>query len=330
MAIIGIQSLVYGVNDVKECTRFFVDFGLPLVSSSPEESVFRLDEGSEVRILPVNDKRLPECSLVGTGVREVVWGMDSAEAVQALAKDLSRDRQVKADEDGTIHFLSDCGLPLALRVFAKKPVVNSPDPVNAPGVVNRLNTHRKWHRRARPKTIQHVVFAVKDFRKTFEFFRDRLNFRLTDYQHTFGIYSRAERSNSHHNLFLLDAGLPFPEMDGNPRFHHANFGVEDIDEMMVGANYMERQGWPKSYLGLGRHRIDSALFFYLPCPTGGEAEYGTDGDFVDDRWIPREWPVPLFGFSHFVSKLPAWLSVAPEWQVNFLPDGELPDDKRGH
>ena len=61
MAIVGIHSLIYGVDDVKECTRFFADFGLPLVSSDAEEAVFRLDEGSEVHIRSLDDKRLPAC-----------------------------------------------------------------------------------------------------------------------------------------------------------------------------------------------------------------------------------------------------------------------------
>ena len=31
MAIIGIETVVYGVDDVAECTRYFLDFGLPLL-----------------------------------------------------------------------------------------------------------------------------------------------------------------------------------------------------------------------------------------------------------------------------------------------------------
>lgn len=327
MSIIGIQSLVYGVDDVRASTRFFTDFGLPLVSSDAEEGRFELADGSSVVIASIDDRRIPASALVGTGVREVVLGVDTLEALQTLIKGLERDRTVTVDDQGVAHFLSDCGIPLGLSVFHKRPLVNAPDPVNAPGVVNRLNTHRKWRTRARPKTIQHVVFAVEDFRKSFAFLRDRLNFRLTDFQSPFGIYSRADGSNSHHTIFLMNASMPFPGMDGRPRFHHANFGVEDIDEMMAGANHMERRGWPKSHLGLGRHRIDSALFFYLPCPAGGEAEYGADGDFVDDNWVPREWPVPLFGFAHFVHNLPEWLAEPPAWEVKYLPSGELPPEQ---
>jgi catechol 2,3-dioxygenase-like lactoylglutathione lyase family enzyme len=326
VAIIGIDTLVYGVENVQECTRFFTDFGLPLTAGDDTQAQFELAKGSRVEIFHLNDKRVPRSSLVGPGVREVIWGVDTMAALDTLVADLRTDRDVAVDGDGTAHFLTDCGLAFGLRVFQRKHVFNGPDPVNAPGVVNRFNTHRKWRLRARPKAIQHVVFAVQDFQKSYEFIRTRLHFRLSDYQRGFGVYLRADGSNSHHNLFLLNGSLPFPGLDGRPRFHHANFGVEDVDEIMVGANHMERQGWPKSYLGLGRHRIDSALFFYLPCPTGGEAEYGTDGDFIDDSWVPREWPVPLFGFAHFVHNVPEWLAELPEWQVKYLTTGELPHD----
>jgi len=127
---------------------------------------------------------------------------------------------------------------------------------------------------------------------------------------------------------LLNADLHFPGLDGQFRFHHANFGVEDIDEIMVGANHMTRNGWAPSHFGLGRHRIDSALFYYLPCPAGGEAEYGADADVVDESWVPREWTVPLFAYSHFVHNLPPFLMQAPEWTFRYItspeshPDGD--------
>ena len=35
------------------------------------------------------------------------------------------------------------------------------------------------------------------------------------------MYLRADGSNNHHNLLLLNASAPFPGMDGLHRFHHA-------------------------------------------------------------------------------------------------------------
>lgn len=320
MAIVGIETLVYGVDDVALCARYFEDFGLPLIERSSTLARFRLDEGSNIVIRHIDDPALPASTVEGIGVREVVWGVDTQAELDRLAAALERDRKLVRDVDGTVHFLADDGLPLALRVFAKKAVVYAPDPVNAPGRVNRLNQHRKWRLRARPKVIQHVVFAVPDPDASFAFFRDRLGFRMSDRQRGVGVYARADGTLNHHSIFFLNANAPFPGLDGKTRFNHANFGVEDLDEIMLGANYMERHGWPKSHLGLGRHRIDSALFFYLPCPAGGEAEYGADADYVDDNWVPRDWVEPLFGYMHFAHNLPPFMQNEPAWNVKFHED----------
>ena len=156
--------------------------------------------------------------------------------------------------------------------------------------------------------------------------RDRLGFRLSDSQAGFGKYLRAPASISHHDILLLNANAPLPGNNGTLQFDHTNFSVEDIDEIMVGANYMTRKGWSPSHLGLGRHRIDSALFYYLPCPAGGEAEYGADADAVDDSWIPRHWSNPMFGYAHFVSNLPPFLLDEPSWDFHYITEGDAPLD----
>jgi len=318
MPILGIESLIYGVEDVATSTRFFEDFGLALVESRDGVSRFRLPEGSTVVIHPLGDPPLALSSMLGPGVNEVVWGVDTAESLETLAKELSKDREIQRESDGSVHFVTDFGGAMGLRVFTKMPVITAPDPVNSPGRVNRLNQHRKWRLRARPKVIGHVVFSVPDYEKAAQFMCDRLKFRLSDSQRGFGEYLRADGTNNHHSLLLLNAHAPFPGMDGQYRFHHANFGVEDIDEIMVGANHMTRCGWAPSHFGLGRHRIDSALFYYMPCPAGGEAEYGADADYVDDSWVARDWIDPLFAYSHFVHNLPPFLMQAPEWKVDYL------------
>lgn len=328
MAILGIESLVYGVDDVGLCERFFNDFGLRSIASANSLVEFEVEEGARVILRPSSDPTLPRSSLVGTGVREVIWGVDTESSLSGLAANISRDREIARDPDGTVHFLSDGGLPMALRAFKKRPLAGAPDPVNAPGAVNRLNSHRKWRKRARPRTIQHVVFTVDAFDSTHKFFCERLGFRVSDLQKGYGAYLRADGSINHHNLLLLNADLPFPGFDGKARFHHTNFGVEDVDEIMIGANHMERCGWSKSVLGLGRHRIDSALFYYLPSPTGGEAEYGADGDYVDDSWVPRFWDDPLFGYLTFAHNMPAFFKEPPKWKFSYLDSENIraPDD----
>ncbi|CAE6729334.1 hypothetical protein [Paraburkholderia haematera] len=55
MPIIGIKSLVYGVEDVELSTRFFSDFGLPLIEGDDKNSTFQLEEGSSVVIRQLAD-----------------------------------------------------------------------------------------------------------------------------------------------------------------------------------------------------------------------------------------------------------------------------------
>jgi catechol 2,3-dioxygenase-like lactoylglutathione lyase family enzyme len=321
----GIETVIYGVDDVALCTRYFVDFGLPLMEQSESAAHFRLDEGSNVIIRHVSDPAIPRSSLKGTGAHEVIWGVRTQEGLDRLLQALAVDREVRRDPDGTLHCLTDDGLAIGFRLFTKNPVVSSVDPVNSPGNINRVNQLRKWRPRARPKTIQHVVFQTPDFEKSWAFYRDRLGFRLSDIQKTFGIFGRADGARDHHNIYFLNANLPFPGMDGSHRFDHVNYGVDDVDECMIGANYMLRQGWPPSEWGLGRHRIASSIFMYLPAPTGGQAEYGADSDCLDDNWIPRVWN-PMFGFFSFISNMKPFMMDAAPWEVE-LVEGYTPVKK---
>lgn len=332
MAITGIETLTFGTDNLGTSRRFFTDFGLQPDRSDEREIRFRLPEGSSVVLRPSDDPAFSPSALVGTGVREVVWGVSDRAALTALAADLGQDREIREGANGALFFQTDFGLTMGLTLFEKKPVVSAPEPANAPGHVVRINRPRRWRERAYPKSISHVVFAVPDFERGTAFMRERLGFRMSDEQVGFGHYLRADGTNNHHNLLLLNASAPLPGMDGKLRFHHANFAVEDLDEIMIGANHMERRGWEPSHFGLGRHRIDSALFYYLPCPAGGEAEYGADADFVDDSWVPRRWPEPLFAYAHFVHNLPPFLRNPPAWRIEYMttPVEVLPPHEGGH
>jgi len=318
MAIVGIKSLRFAAEDVAITKRFFSDFGLPLVESDPDRALFALAEGSTVEVLPMGHASLPSGEIKGPGAHEIIWGVDSREALMDLVNDLRRDHTVTEGSDGAFHFIPFFGIPMALAYWQRKKVVYSPDPSNAPDRVVRLNTHRKWRNRAIPKVLNHVVHAIPDYEAGTAFMRERLGFRLSDVQDTFGIYLRADGSNNHHSILLLNANAKLPDCDGSARFHHANFGVEDLDELMIGVNNMERCGWEMSDIGLGRHRVDSGLFYYLPFPGGGEIEYGADQDYIDDSWVPRLFTVPLFGYAHFTAKVPPFIKEPPEWTFKYL------------
>ena len=323
MAILGIESLIYGVDDLESCSRFWNDFGLTQVEGGATESVFELPSGSKVVNRRRGDPRLAGAFADRPGVHETILGVDTAEALAALTRDLSRDRDVQRDADGTAHFLADDGMPFGLRVWNKRPVVSIADRVNTPGRIERLNQHRQWRVRARPKTINHVVFFVEDYVASLDFLRRRLGFRYSDHSRGVGVFARADGTYEHHTLFLLDCKLPVAP--GKPGFMHAAFGVDDIDEVMLGANIMEKRGWHNtsrnSSGGISRHRISSAIYYYVDCPAGGEAEYHADTDYLDDNWIPRVWDFK-FGSLLWAHKVPPMFAGDNiPWDVQLDPEG---------
>lgn len=321
----GVESVIYGVEDLDECVRYFVDFGLPLISRDGGEALFELEEGSSVIIRPLDRARVEGQRLVGYGVQQIIWGVPSRKQFDRVVARLRKTTDVTIDGDGTAHFFDCDGIACGLRIYPKQPVWGAPDPVNSYSNVKRINTHRKWRLKANPKTIQHVVFQVPDPAASWAWYRDNLDFRLSDVQEGFGVFARAPGTNDHHNIYWLRADLPFPGLDGQTRFNHVNYGVEDLDEVMVGANYMERRGWQKSVWGLGRHRIASSIFMYLPCPAGGDAEYGTDSDVLDDSWVPRTWNA-RFGTMSFMHNLQPWIFDEAPWEVGYV-EGSTPAKK---
>jgi len=326
MPVGSVESIVYGVSDMDASARFYDDFGLKAIKRTPTEVVYRLEEGSRVILRMEDDPSLPPLHYAGVGAREVVYGVDSREDLEHYAARIGTDREVRWGEDGnSIHFIAEEGIPLGLRVWQRKKVLYSPDPVNAPDNVKRLNQHRRWRVRAYPKTINHVVWRVNDIHKCFQFWNERLDFRMTDYQVNAGIFARAEAAAQHHTVyFQLFTALP-PFSTG---FDHIAFGVEDIDEVMAGSNYMERRGYRSPLDGVGRHRIASALFCYFDNPAGGMSEYGADTDYLDDAWIPRIWEARFGGFT-WTNHVPPFLPEELPWEVSLdkslLPDGSIPE-----
>lgn len=324
MAILGVSEIIFGVDDLDLCTRFWADFGLTPVARDADHAVFEVASGSRVTVRRRSDPSLPPQYFDWPGVRETIWGVDTQDSLDKLVAGLSTDRKVRRDADGSAHFFADDGQPLGLRVWQKRAIVSQPDAVNAPGHIVRLNQHRKWRQRASPKTINHVVFFSDDYVSSFEFYRDRLGFRLTDHSKGLGAFARADGTHEHHSVFWVNSALPMTP--GKPGYMHTAFGLEDIDELMLGANLMAKRGWvnasPNSSGGLSRHRISSAIYYYIDNPNGGEAEYHCDTDYVDDNWVARAWDWK-FGSLLWAHKTPSFFDTTNEnWDMTFDPQGK--------
>lgn len=324
MAITGIRRMVFKVEDVAAAVQFFTDYGLKPVEQDATSARLETMNGSDIRLLKPGHPDLPaDTAQTGVGVHECVWAVDSQIALDKLCAGLAHDHRIRVDAEGIVHFVTPFGQPIALQVWQGRAVFGAPSPNNTPGVIGRLNQPRKWLNRAVPKRIHHCVWMYPDVQEALDYYRDRLNFRITDLQKGFGVYMRADGAYEHHNIFLANAHAGMPGFDGTLKFHHCNFELEDIDEIMVGKNWLERRGYTFEGWGLGRHRLTSAAFLYMYRPEfGGDIEYGADCDMVDDSWKPRIWD-GAFGTAIFMHDLPDWMMGEPNWDVSYARDDQL-------
>jgi catechol 2,3-dioxygenase-like lactoylglutathione lyase family enzyme len=284
MRIATVDSVTYGVSDLGEAKRFWNDFGLSLIEESADRLLFNSVDLSTVEVRHASDPTLPPAIETSPGVRETTFGVQAQADLDAIAAELAKDRDVRTDDDGTIHARDPLGIGIAFRVSQCRKVT-APDPqFNMPGRVGRLNARAKFYKSAQPMEMTHVVYMVPDTHVQIAFYVDRLGFRISDSYPGRGYFLRGGGSDNHHNLFLLN-----PEGKGEKLgFHHVAFEVSNIHELFGGGLNMTRKGW-KTMLGPGRHPISSCYFWYFLNPCGGGAEYDFDSDIVNDDWVGGEF-----------------------------------------
>ena len=284
MKIVGVQRVTYGVADLEAGTRFWTDFGLAPVRSAADERVFAVAEGAEIVLRPLGYARLPSAPIEGPTAREITWAVADEASLRAIAERLPA--ACRREPDGvTIRATDPAGHAIAFELSRLKPVAAASTRFNVPGRSERIDQPAPLYPKAAPVHLAHVVFAVLNLAETAGFYRDHLEFRLTDSYPGRGMFLRAPAASDHHNLFLMCR-------EGAIGFHHVAFDVRDIHEVFGGGLHMTSQGWA-THIGPGRHPISSAYFWYLKNPCGGAAEYDFDTDVVTDAWMPREFePTP--------------------------------------
>ncbi len=281
MNIVGVESLVYGSEDVDAAIRFHEDWGLELKDKSATGADFALPDRTTVHVRGIGDTALPPASVPGSTVREVIWGVEDAASLEAIGAELARDRDVTTGADGTLHSHDDLGYRIGFRLTARIAVPVSLPVTNTAGNAPRVNKRAEIFSRAglRQQRIFHVVYwAPGDAESHSRFYLDRLGFQLTESIKGLGFFMRCSRSHDHHNLFLQNKG-------NNYGFQHVAYEIQDFDEVLRCGSHMEDQGW-QSHYGPGRHYFGSGWFWYFENPAGGLAETGMDSDYITDGWKP--------------------------------------------
>lgn len=281
MTVTGVEVVTFGVEDVATARRFLDDWGLRRVRSGKFGANYQTVDGCEVRVRSIDDKNLPAAIEPGDTAREVIWGVSSKRELDAIARELSKDRKVTIDKDGIVRSVDDIGLGIGFRKTAIKKIKAQPAALNAPGNAQRVNKPAPFYERATPLTISHVVFGCDKESTIREFYTKRLGFLVTDRYKGRAAFLRGAPEGNHHHLFVLNTA------DGKPHFNHIAFKVRDVYEVVGGGQYIEKKGW-KTQVGPGRHYVSSGCFWYFQSPLGGAIEYVADEDMVTAKWKPRD------------------------------------------
>jgi catechol 2,3-dioxygenase-like lactoylglutathione lyase family enzyme/quercetin dioxygenase-like cupin family protein len=286
MNIIGLDSLIFGVDDVDGCIRYLTDYGLAPINVTAAGGCFEALDGTSVQIRHKNDARLPPPMATASMLRKTIYGVADARTLSAIAAELGKDREVKKLAGGALEVTDDMGFVLGFQITIRRSFSRPAEAANAPGapVQRRANLVAVDENAViNPRTLSHVVYFVPDFAKA-EAFYGRLGFRCTDRFIGTGSFLQPAGSLDHHSLFLIQTP---PFMKG---CEHFTFHLAGPTELMQAGSRFANKGY-QSFWGPGRHRLGSNWFWYFNSPLGCHVEYDADMDLHDASWVAREVPL---------------------------------------
>lgn len=290
----GLDRIRFGVEQLDDALRFANDWGLKQVESDQDNSyLFVTTDNSQVEIFQA-DTTNPDRTPIGnpSGMCEMVWGVEDQASLDAIAAELSTDREVTVDADGTIHSRDDLGIHIAFRIAQRSYVPFTDTQFNSPSQPKRVNSRAPRYEKAQPYEISHLAIGVDDAGEAVKFYLERLGFLVSDRYADRGVFIRCSVEGNHHHLFFMNGKAP------GIRFNHLAFKVRDIHEVIFGGQHIDSQGW-QTFAGPGRHRVSSACFWYFLTPFGGAWEYAADEDIVTEDWESTDFAAEAHIFTEW-------------------------------
>src|SRR5690606_35303143 len=209
MSILGLESLVFGVTDLEACHEFLHNYGLIKVEKNVSGGVYEALDGSTVVFKLDTDPNLPAPNAPAPNIRETIYGVSDQQDLDKIIAELSKDRDVRVDEENTVHSVDDSGFAIGFRITRLRKIIAPHVGINAPGQLpgrglNELGVLDEDHPRT-PRSLSHVVYFVPDHKKAEAFYADRLGFITTDRFINLGPFMRPAGSQEHHSLFLVQS-----------------------------------------------------------------------------------------------------------------------------
>jgi 2,3-dihydroxybiphenyl 1,2-dioxygenase len=131
-----------------------------------------------------------------------------------------------------------------------------------------------------PLGMGHAVLHVKDIEVMMPFYRDVLEFSVSDYGLVpYGLYF-FHLNDRHHSFAMVGSG--------NAGFHHFMVEYQNLDDIGQGYDLAQLEEDGIAYT-LGRHTNDYMTSFYANTPSGFFVENGWGGRLIEpETWVPHE------------------------------------------
>jgi Glyoxalase/Bleomycin resistance protein/Dioxygenase superfamily len=307
MAVIKVQDIAYGrlrAPDLDVMEEFLTDFGM--IRAERTRTALYMRGTGPAHHIHVTEKG--PASFVGLG-----YYAASLDDLKTLAKrpgasgietldEPGGGKRVRLTEPNGFQIEVLYGLKKVKPITVKRQELNSAKaPLQRAGELMRLPFGP-----ARPLRIGHAAIATPKVKETVRWFRD-----------TFGLICSAEvydgrKTNIVNSFNRVDRGKDYVDHHMFVCFHnkkqaglnHLAYEVQDVDDVIVGHEYMSTRHKYKHIWGIGRHVLGSQVFDYWADPWGRVHEHWTDVDRINTRTKPDLLPVKLALDSQWGDRLP--------------------------
>jgi catechol 2,3-dioxygenase-like lactoylglutathione lyase family enzyme len=164
MSILGIDHLLFGVDDVTRCAEWLMSFGLGEVATDRHGRRFASADGSAIVLRDSDVSHLPPASTPGAAFRAARFAVADRYALAAIGQELARDRYVEYGPDGSFQTMDDAGFCIAFQC--------EPDAV----------VFRGDAKKGPARSLIQVAYRVPDVERASRFYIERLGF-LADCAH---------------------------------------------------------------------------------------------------------------------------------------------------
>ena len=128
--------------------------------------------------------------------------------------------------------------------------------------------------------LGHAVLHVSNVNDLIPFYRDTLDFKISDYSNDPISLCFFHVNGRHHSFALIGTG--------QQGFHHFMVEYQNLDDVGQGYDLLQYKEGSIAYT-LGRHTNDYMTSFYAHTPSGFFIENGWGGRIIDpNTWIPHE------------------------------------------